>query len=180
MRGGLPWPHRRLSGSPLWLLQSLHLCRPSSAKAANWTGQQRCSAVHCLWQTVRLYPASHGQLCGCCLQLKVCPCKGSRVCWMWVTQTSPAPQCITQHQLLWAQGYGLPLTCKPVRLKQFFIGKWWKMTPQKLDKTKMPLFLFKRLLQDEKMVVHENRPVTDSHMLLNVYVYKIQGWYLQD
>lgn len=41
--------------------------------------------------------------------------------------------------------------------------------------SKIPVSLFKRLLQAEKMVAHENRPVTESHILLNVSVCKIQG-----
>ena len=53
-----------------------------------------------------------------------------------------------------------PCLAIPVRLKLFFIGKWWKMTPQKQSKT--PVFIFKKVLQAAKMVAHQNRPVTDS------------------
>lgn len=56
----------------------------------------QASRAALLEHSVGLYPAPHKQLCDSCLPLnEPPPCKGSRVCWMWVTPASAAPQYIT-------------------------------------------------------------------------------------
>lgn len=162
---------QELSRSPLWLLQPLHL------------------RVY-ICQGCRLYRPA--EVLRCALAVTVCRALSfSQAALWWLpptqwTSMQGLPDVLdvghsnfsSTHPLRastpLSTGFWSPLDLfRSDRLRLFFTGKWWKMTPQK--QSKIPVFLFKRLLQAEKMVAHENRSVTDSHMLLNVYVCKIQG-----
>lgn len=119
-REGLSWPHRRLSGSPLRLLQSFHLqvhiCQGCKL-------DQLTEVLGCVLADNRgfIQLRTDIQLCGCCLQLNVPPRKGSSTCWdvklQQHTDTTPS---------IHPCGCSVVLSrCLVilVRLKLFFIGK---------------------------------------------------------
>lgn len=152
---------QEVTWEPLTLLHPLHLqvhicwgCKLDWPTDVLWC----VLAGNSLWGFIQL--RNDMQLCGCCLQLNVPPHKGSRVCWdVGHLNFTSTP---IQHPAFTPVDAGLS-SPPPWNSSQIETVLYREVMKNDTSKTKTPVFIFKKVLQAEKLVAHQHRPVTDSH-----------------
>lgn len=157
MRDGLSWPHRRLPGSPLHFF-SLCICRSTCVEAANWTGQQMYVDVY--WLATACGALSSSELiCSSVAAASNSTYLHSRVFWdVGHLNFTSTP---IQHPASTPVDAGLS-SALLWNSRQIETVLYREVMKNETSKTKTPVFIFEKVLRAEKLVAHQNRPVTDS------------------